>query len=187
MAGPDKRDRIFQATVDLLLEQGLLAVQTRAVTERAGVGTGLLNHYFRWPDLRAAAWAAIFDEVAQNMRHPEEPAKDALDRFFAEAFADEARPLWRLWIEAEGLAVQDPPLARAVTKARGDLRDGLTAILTENAGQSDGTPADPRRMAVQIEAARDGLAGLLLVNDPEVDAAAAETFLRQTFARMQRG
>jgi AcrR family transcriptional regulator len=49
---PDRRTQILHATVDLLLENGLAATKTRAVTERSGVGTGLLNHYFRWNDLR---------------------------------------------------------------------------------------------------------------------------------------
>ena len=62
----DRQSRLVEATIELLLEGGLRAVTTRAVTQRAGVGTGLLNHYFRWPELRALAWAQIFEAVARD-------------------------------------------------------------------------------------------------------------------------
>ncbi|WP_210321231.1 TetR family transcriptional regulator C-terminal domain-containing protein [Aquibium microcysteis] len=181
MSSVSKRDRIVSATVDLLLDDGLLSAQTRAVTERAGVGTGLLNHYFRWPDLRAAAWTRIFDGVAADMRRDGEGPTEALERFFAESFAEAARPLWRLWIEAEGLAVQDPPMALAVASARTGLRNRLTAILGEGVEQGEWMLTSPRATALRLEAMRDGLAGLLLADDPELDAAAASDLLRTAF------
>ena len=57
---------IQQAAVGVLLEVGLKAATTRAVTTRAGVGRGLLNHYYRWPELRAKAWAEIFAQVSAH-------------------------------------------------------------------------------------------------------------------------
>jgi len=183
LTSASKRDRIVAATVALLLDEGLLSAQTRAVTERAGVGTGLLNHYFRWPDLRAAAWAAIFDGVAADMRRDGEGPADALERFLADSFSEAARPLWRLWIEAEGLAVQDPPMALAVASARTRLRDQLTAILREGGEQGAWTLTSPRATALRLEAMRDGLAGLLLAEDPELDAAAASDLLRTAFGQ----
>jgi AcrR family transcriptional regulator len=183
MVEAGKRDRIFAATVELLWKEGLLAAQTRAVTDLAGVGTGLLNHYFRWPDLRAGAWAKIFEEVAQEMRHADESPVDSLERFFAESFSNAARPLWRLWIEAEGLAAQDPVLALALASARMHLRDVLTAILTDGAACASWTLASPRAVALRLEALRDGLVGLLLAGDAELDAAGAEALLRDTFWR----
>jgi AcrR family transcriptional regulator len=183
MAEASKRDRIFAATVELLWTDGLLAAQTRAVTDLAGVGTGLLNHYFRWPDLRAGAWSQIFNEVAQEMRHADESPVDSLERFFAESFSDAARPLWRLWIEAEGLAAQDPVLALALASERMHLRDVLTAILTDGVACSAWTLASPRGMALRLEALRDGLVGLLLAGDVELDASGAEALLRDAFWR----
>jgi AcrR family transcriptional regulator len=181
MTEPGKRERIVAATVALLLEEGLLAAQTRAVTARAGVGTGLLNHYFRWPELRAAAWSAIFAGVAKDMRRAEETPVESLDRFFTESFSDAARPFWRLWIEAESLAVLDTAMAQALASTRSDLRQSLTAILADGVAQASWTLVSPRATAIRLEAMRDGLAGLLLVADPELDAARAETFLRDAF------
>lgn len=183
MTATTKRDQIFDATVALLLEEGLLAVQTRAVTERAGVGTGLLNHYFRWPELRAAAWAAIFTGVADDMYRESETPTEAIDRFFAESFAAQARHFWRLWIEAESLALQDTAMAKAVTLVRSQLRDELASILIDGASQSHWTLHAPRATALRLEAMRDGLAGLLLVEDADLDTSAAEAHLRDFFQR----
>jgi AcrR family transcriptional regulator len=181
--GAGARDRILAATVAVLCEGGLMAAQTRAVTTRAGVGTGLLNHYFRWPDLRASAWQTIFAQVAADMRRPGETPVDALDRFLTESFADAARPLWRLWIEAEGLAVRDPAMAQAVGAARAALRDGLTAILSDGVAHGAWHLDAPRATALRLEALRDGLVALLLAGDPELDRGSAEACLRDSFWR----
>lgn len=175
------RERILEATIALLLEAGMHATQTRAVTERAGVGTGLLNHYFRWPELRAQAWATIFDGIARDFRRDREAPERALDRFFAESFADDARPLWRLWIEAENLAAGDPGLASALAVARAALRRALTDLLAAGCASGVWAVADPAATALRLEAMRDGLAGMILSGDREVDPALAEAHLRTAF------
>lgn len=178
-----KRDRIIEATAALLVEQGLLTVQTRTVTERAGVGTGLLNHYFRWPELRAIAWEAIFSSVAEDMRRDGETPPEAMHRFFTDSFSEDARPFWRLWIEAESLALQDPAMAEAVASIRHQLRDVLTGILAEGVARADWSLEAPRATALRLEAMRDGLAGLLLGADAELDEDKAEAHLRELFRR----
>ncbi len=115
------------------------------------------------------------------MRRVGEAPAEALDRFFAESFSDAARPLWRLWIEAEGLAVRDPAMAAAVRSARARLRDRLTGILADGVGRGSWTLVSPRATALRLEAMRDGLAGLLLAADDELDARDAQAFLRATF------
>lgn len=181
MAQASGRERIFEAAVAVLIEVGLQGAQTRAITERAGVGTGLLNHYFRWPELRAAAWAAIFADVAQTVRRPGETPRDAIERFLVESFALEARPLWRLWIEAEALAAQDPALAQAVLQARRTLRDALDQLLQEGVAAGSWSLTAPRQTAIRLEALRDGLIGLLLADDPDLTADAARAHLKVAF------
>ncbi len=115
------------------------------------------------------------------MRRPGEPPEDALDRFHAESFSPEARPLWRLWVEVDGLAGRDALLAKAMAEARQRLRDGLEAILSGGAAQGCWPLTSPRATAIRLEALRDGLVGLLLSSDPEMDAHAAEQHLRDAF------
>lgn len=182
MAEGGKRKQIFSATRSLLLEQGLARIQTRDVTERAGVSTGLLNHYFCWPELRAAAWAAIFADAAADLWQEGEHPAQALERFFSASFAAGARPYWRLWIEAEGLAEQDTEMARALAEARATLRDRMAGLLAAGVAKGAWQLRAPRATALRMEALRDGLAGLLLVDDAELDSAGAETHLREAFA-----
>jgi AcrR family transcriptional regulator len=175
------RAKIFEATIALLLEGGIQGTQTRTVTERAGVGTGLLNHYFRWPELRAAAWSSIFEAVARDTRRDGETPEQALDRFFAETFLESAHPIWRLWIEAENLSSSDSYLASALAGARTALRVAMTDLLVAGRLSGAWSVATPSETAIRLEAMRDGLAGMILSSDPEVDAAAAERQLRMLF------
>lgn len=188
MNGRDKggRERIIQATVTLLLEMGLLAVQTRAVTERAGVGTGLLNHHFRWPELRAKAWEAIFEEVVADLWRSGEDPQGALNRFITESFDNSARPYWTLWIQAEALSATDKAMAATLARTRTALRHRFTALL--EAGNAVGCWLLPRpaATAIRLEALRDGLVGMLLNGDAEIDAAQASQHLRHAII-LERG
>lgn len=157
------------------------ATQTRAVTERAGVGTGLLNHYFRWPDLRAAAWSAIFEDLARDVLRDGEAPDQALDRVFAETFGAASRPIWRLWIEAENLAADDPAMAVALANARTLLRARLTELLEAGCASGAWALRAPGDTALRLEALRDGLAGMILSGDSAVDPALAERHLRAAF------
>lgn len=190
MNGRDKggRERILQATVTLLLEIGLLAVQTRAVTERAGVGTGLLNHHFRWPELRAMAWEAIFEEVVSDLWHVGEDPAVALDRFTAESFDSAARPYWTLWIQAEALSATDKAMEAALARTRTALRHRFTALLEAGNVAGCWSLPKPDATAIRLEALRDGLAGMLLNGDPEIDVAQAAQHLRHaiTLERKER-
>ncbi len=176
------RERIFRAAVEVLMESGLEAAQTRSVTERAGVGTGLLNHYFRWPVLRAAAWESVFEDAPADIRRADEAPRAAIKRFMAEAFAPEARLYWRLWIDAERLAPHDPPIAEALDRIRTQLRSALTRLLADGAADGDWQLPDPAATALRLDALRDGLAGLILAGDPAMNADKARQHLEALFA-----
>lgn len=180
MTTTSRRDRILAATIDLMLEQGL-ATTTRAVTERAGVGTGLLNHYYRWPDLRAAAWAAIYAAVTAEQFPAGAEADIALERYFAKAFAPEAAIYWKLWTEAVDLATSDPAMRAAVAQAQADLDAGLTALLRQGMASGYWRLPDAEATAQRLGALHDGLAGLLLAGIGHLSAGQAEQHLRQAF------
>lgn len=183
----DSRTKILHATVDLLLENGLAATRTRAVTERSGVGTGLLNHYFRWNDLRAAAWKLIFDEVAKDSFPSSLPPDQVMDRYFSGAFVPEAERFWRLWLEATELAKQDEAIARVLAEAQARMDGALCSTL--GAGNAAGlwALADPQATAVRLGALYDGLAGLLLSGSGRLTRGAAEQHLRHLFVLECKG
>jgi len=180
--GPRRQDRIVQATIALLLAVGLRAATTRAVTDKAGVGTGLLNHYFRWPDLRARAWGYIFTAVAVDQFPPDQDPQTALDHYFATAFTPDARRYWHLWTEGAELAASDEAMRVAVETARSQLRRGLVDVLNAGCLSMRWHLPDPQATAFRLGALYDGLAGLLLVSDSDLTEAQAEAHLRMAFA-----
>ena len=181
------RDRIFQAAADVILEKGLAEAQTRMVTDRAKVGTGLLNHYFKWPELRAAAWELIFEAVVRDLWRTGETPRDAMNRFLDEAFATEARLFWKLWLEAERLAPGDKPIAEALGRIRAQMRHRVTALLQEGMAEGVWRLQDAAATAVRLEAMRDGLAGLILSADPDMSASQATEHLKRLFEMEVQG
>lgn len=175
------RDRIFQAAAEVIYEKGLAEAQTRMVTDRAKVGTGLLNHYFKWPELRAAAWELIFQAVVRDLWRTGETPRAAMDRFLDEAFAAEARLFWKLWLEAERLAPSDKPIAEALGRIRTQMRERVTALLQAGMAEQAWTLRDAAATAVRLEAMRDGLAGLILSADPDMSASQAVEHLKRLF------
>lgn len=177
----DRQKRLVEATVELLLEVGLRAATTRAVTQKAGVGTGLLNHYFRWPELRARAWAQIFQALAADQFAQEPDPRDALERYFATAFTPDAKHLWHLWIEATELAASDDFMKAAFRDASKQAHKGLRDVLVAGDEQGAWQLADPEGTAVRLSALYDGLAGMLLSPAQNMDAGQAEAHLRRAF------
>jgi AcrR family transcriptional regulator len=179
--GASGQDRIVQATVALLLEVGLRAATTRAVTAKAGVGTGLLNHYFRWTTLRALAWGRIFDAVAQDQFSPDHDPQVAIERYFTTAFSPDAHRLWHLWSEGTELAVSDDAMRAALDTARSRLNEGLLGILAAGCRSNRWQLPDPHGTAIRLGALYDGLAGLLLSSSATMTAEQAEMHLRTAF------
>ncbi|MDP5085450.1 MAG: TetR family transcriptional regulator C-terminal domain-containing protein [Yoonia sp.] len=175
----DRRSAILAAATDLIRENGVAAVRTRDVTTRAGVGIGLLNHYFKWGELRALAAAqALWAEIERVV--PEAPAPDRqLDVFLARAFGEDADPLWRLWIEVTDLAMSDPDMARAAEGCAEGILNELAAILEQGAAKHYWQCPAPKAAALRILAFHDGLVGFVLTGLPKVERdEAAEHFKR---------
>lgn len=177
----DRQKRIIEATVELLLEVGLHAATTRAVTQKAGVGTGLLNHYFRWPELRALAWAQIFEAAAEDQFAQATDPRAVLERYFATAFAPDAKRFWHLWIEAAEFAASDGLMKAALRQARKQAHKGLREVLVAGDERGFWKLADPDGTALRLSAIFDGLAGILLSPAQDMDAAQAEAHLRKAF------
>ncbi|MCC5975278.1 MAG: TetR family transcriptional regulator C-terminal domain-containing protein [Rubellimicrobium sp.] len=178
----DRRAAILSAAADLIRENGVAAVRTRDVTARAGVGIGLLNHYFKWGELRALAAAqALWAEIDRVV--PDAPTPDRqLDVFLARAFGEDADPLWRLWIEVTDLAMSDPDMARAAEGCAEGILNELAAILEQGAAKRLWHCPAPRAAALRILAFHDGLVGFVLTGLPRVERAEAAEHLNRFVA-----
>ena len=180
--GPERRKRIVESAVEVILEVGLRAATTRAVTEKAGVGTGLLNHYFRWPELRALAWTQIFAAVAEDQFDTGDDPAAALEHYFSTAFAPQARRFWHLWLEASELAASDDDMKVAFRAVSERERGILEAVLAAGVARRCWSLPDPEATALRLGALYDGLAGRLLSPADNLDAKTAEAHLRHAFA-----
>ena len=178
----DRRAAILSAAADLIRENGVAAVRTRDVTARAGVGIGLLNHYFKWGELRALAAAqALWTEIDRIV--PDAPTPDRqLDAFLTRAFGADADPLWRLWIEVTDLAMSDPDMARAAEGCVEGILDELAAILEQGAAKGHWHCPAPRAAALRILAFHDGLVGFGLTGLPKLERAEAAEHLKRFVA-----
>ena len=175
---PGGADRLLAAAVQVVRELGPARATTRAVTDAAGVGRGLLNHYFRWSALRAQAWSQLVGAASSAWLGGEGGPEPQLERFLAGAFAPEARPIWALWSEALDLARADPDMQAAVAEAQARHTRALTAVLADGAAAGAWTCPDPGASALRLLALHDGLILLILSGVTPLTAAEAEAHLR---------
>jgi AcrR family transcriptional regulator len=180
LTGAQRRDEIFAAAIAVLLEKGLIAATTRDVTAKVGVGAGLLNHYFSWFELRAAAFEAIAkdDITASFLSEGDEPAAATLERVLGSAFDATADAIWRLWIEAILLAATDPAIAASASRSTALMRQELAGLLTRGNDDGSWTCADPEGSAWRIMAAHDGLIAYVLSSNADLTRSSAQHHLR---------
>lgn len=176
------RERLLTAAVEVLMAQGLRAATTRAVTQQAGVGAGLLNHYFRWPELRAASWMAIFDQVLPLQFGGHDAPKAAMAHYLDHAFAPGEQVYWQLWSEAVDLALDDPAMADALAQVQRRAHADLTRVLSAGCREGVWTLPDPEATAIRMSALYDGLAGMLVSGAMPMKAKQAAAHLRAAFA-----
>lgn len=177
----ERQAQLIDALIEVMLEVGLVAATTRAVARRADVGAGLINHYFRWPELRAVAWKTLFEAVARDQFPPDMLPEQALERYFAGAFAATARPYWKLWIEATELATADAAMAAALREAQAQMQAGMAALLRAGCTSQAWQLPDPAASALRLGALYDGLAGMLISGAGLAGPKEAERHLRRAF------
>jgi TetR/AcrR family transcriptional regulator, regulator of biofilm formation and stress response len=168
------RERIVQATIELMAEIGIDRVRTRAVAERAGVNPALVHYHF-------GSMSALVLEAAEHALVYE--LGPSIDGLASAATIQEGFAAVLLWIEERGRgtpgstilaeamvkATRDPAFGdwsrHASTRFRSLIREWLQTA--RDAGEID--PAlDLEATAVLLAAALDGLLFHRLV-DPDLD------------------
>jgi AcrR family transcriptional regulator len=167
--------------VEILLEVGVRAATTRMVTERAGVGRGLLNHYFRWSELRAEAWGEIFDQLLDQEAQGSQEPQVLMESYLSTAFEQNNRIYWFLWIDATDLAKTDAALAVVITRVQSRMLEQLASYLRLGAEQGLWQAPDPEGIALRLSALYDGLANMLLTDSTDLSSEQAEQHLRHLF------
>ncbi|KAF0171519.1 MAG: betI1 [Alphaproteobacteria bacterium] len=150
-SGKDTAERILDAAISVIVEEGYGALSIRTVAQRASVGIGNLQHYFPTrSDLVRAALSRALEEfevgVAARGRDqatsPEERMRVAIEVILDEQKrSGSCRLFWELW----ALAAQDEQIAAAmdgfyrtyvdkVADLVGELRPGIPRARAQRAG-----------------------------------------------------
>lgn len=177
----DSATRIRQAAVEILLEAGVRAATTRMVTERAGVGRGLLNHYFRWSELRAQALGQIFDQLMDLEAPAPQDPQTLMESYLRSAFDESNRIYWFLWMDATDLAKTDAAMAAVIARVQGRMLEQLASYVRQGTEQGLWQAPDPDATALRLSALYDGLANMLLTDSIDLSSEQAEQHLRQLF------
>lgn len=156
----DTKDRLIEATRELLWDRGYAATSPRAILEDAGVGQGSMYHHFRGKSQLALA---AIERNAEQMR--EQVAAElaapgtAVERI--SRYLHREREVLRGC--RFGRLAQDPDvidsaeLAGAVSEMFGWLREQLTAVIEEGQRAGDLDPSlDPARLASTVIATLQG-------------------------------
>ena len=168
------RERILEATVELMAEIGIDRVRTRAIAERAGVNPALVHYHF-------GSIAALVMEAAEHALLQE--LGPSIDVFVSAATVHEGITAMLEWIEQRGQrtpgatilaeamvkATRDPAFRRWTRQASRRFRAIILERLRAARGNDEINPAlDIEATAVLLAAALDGLLFHFLV-DPTLD------------------
>src|SRR5689334_24116530 len=146
------RQRLIDATIELLAEGGYAAATVNALTSRAGVAAGTLYRHF---DSKEELFAEIFRmlsgrevaamaEAGAGDAPPLDRLEGAIEAFARRALA-EPRVAWALLAEPV-----DPLVDVERLEYRRRYRDLLAGNLRDAIGRGDIPPADPEILAAAI-------------------------------------
>jgi AcrR family transcriptional regulator len=173
LPAPERRERILEATIELISREGLAAASTRAVAAEAGVSVSTLHYAFGSKEaLMDAVLGAIVAQIGEVAG-----AAAQTDHGLAAAIEAAVLAFWELVEDTPGLQTMQYELTlSALRSGAGELAraqyDEYVAVAVEifsrAAGASGERPAVPVRDLARFVVA--GLDGLILqhLSDPDV-------------------
>ncbi|MFI5838918.1 TetR/AcrR family transcriptional regulator [Catenuloplanes sp. NPDC051500] len=180
----DTRERLIEATRELLWDRGYVGTSPRDILARAGVGQGSMYHHFRGKaDLAAAALQRNADQMRANGEKVFDAETGVYDRLVTYLMRPrEALKGCRIGRMSEDPdIVADPVLRKPLDETLGWYRARLTSLLAE--GQASGELRAgfvPREVAATVVAVVQGgyvLAKAAQSTEPYDDAVAGAVSL----------
>lgn len=174
----DRRERILQAAVRVLVERGFPDTRIADVARAAGVSPALVIYYFGTKD-RVLTEALrhsedlFYTEIAGQLEKCD-TAREKLELLIrSSCVPDDTDGLpgyWVLWLDLWAQAVRHPELARDRETLDQRWRDTIAAIAREGVKRGEFTKVDPDAFALLLSALIDGLAVQIALSDPVIDA-----------------
>ena len=162
--GRRSRDRVLQASIDLIAEAGIDQVRLTTIAQRAGMSPGQVMYYFTSKEhilLEALAWLEHQD--TRRRRASLRKTDDAWRQLarFVDLFlpASPVDPSWLLWIEAWARAPHNPEVSSFLDELMLPWREDLAQIVERGAQQGAFQPPDAiGDFTIRFCALLDGLA-----------------------------
>jgi AcrR family transcriptional regulator len=178
--GELRREQICRSAAEVIAQQGFAGSTMRQVAERAGVSTGMLNHYF---SNRAEMLLETLVFVSTRMQErlsdavADVPAGEQRVRALLRAALpgdEQTMVTWRTWIAAYGEAVRSDALRNTI-ESRLEPWHEILAYTLEGMEPHDGTSEVP--VTWQFDALFNGLVIQWLTAKPEMDISEIEEAL----------
>ena len=172
-----RRQRIIDATLDVIRDHGLAGTRTQEIARRAGVSTGLLLYHFGTLDGVIVAamqesedryYRSLEDEAAAGL-----PAVERL-RLLVERSGDAAVVVaaWTLWMEFWVRALRDPETAAFCATLEGRWRKVLLDVIEQGVREGSFRTASPPVAVIRLATLLDGLSVAATLGDRDVPVAA---------------
>jgi len=175
-AGRRGRDRIMNASLDLITEVGIDQVRVAEIARRAGMSSGQVMYYFRSKErilLETLSWREHEETAHRRLALPAVAAGWPRLRLFADLYLPTSLtdPVWIMWMEAWARAPHDNDVSDFLDQLMRPWRDDLAEIVDEGIAERAFRPVRPvESFPVRFCAMLDGLSVLRLRQMPDLTA-----------------
>ncbi|WP_042937724.1 TetR/AcrR family transcriptional regulator [Rhodococcus sp. AW25M09] len=189
----ERRQRIFEAVFDVVVEAGIGQVTLRAVADAAGLAIGSIRHYFSSRDeLIGAASEEVIDRITERIAAHRDRLDGSKDRLaIAEDMLCELLPLTDrtsrevlVWLEIVTSGRTDPVLSASADRLFTGSRTlaGLIVMHAELVSKAESV-LETERLAAMI----DGLALRASLHPDQLPPALARSVVRRHLRQLSKG
>jgi AcrR family transcriptional regulator len=172
-----RRQQILQAAVHVIAEQGLCDTGIKEVAERAGTSPALVIYYFGKKDILLAEALSFADEqfyartadAVAEMTSARDRLVELVRCSCSVGEAEDDFDEWVLWLDLWARAAHKPDVARDRQAMDQRWRTTIAEIVRQGQAAGEFAPVDAETFALRLAAMIDGLAILVVLQDPEVD------------------
>jgi AcrR family transcriptional regulator len=171
-----RRRQILRAAVKVIAEKGLCDTGIKDVADQAGTSPALVIYYFGKKDtLLAEALSYAEERFYADTADAVAEMASARDRLveLVRCSSSLGEPEddfdeWVLWLDLWARAPRDPDVARDREALDRRWRDAITEIVRQGQAAGEFAPIDADDFALRLAALIDGLAILVVLQDPVV-------------------
>jgi AcrR family transcriptional regulator len=162
MTPQQRRAAIVDATVGVMLRQGIAATTVRDVAAEMGTSSGLIHHYFESMDnLLAEAFEQVAShDLASSIAASDEHADPVrrLAVFFATYNRADEQWSMQIWLDAWAEAARRPALQRASRRLNEEWQGLVARLIRDGVASGAMSCREPDAVAWRIISLLDGLA-----------------------------